>query len=215
MAGAPAEEGGEERGRKAGSGTERGHEGDGQRGAFRNVAGGHQAAARDPRHVRLRRHRFLAAVAEGRLHAAHAADELRELRGLEGGGMVRARRRPVQGHVLFEHAGPARHRGQRDLDAERVVGETDRHLEARRERIHGAQVRVAGRGRVAAHAMEQREIAAARLTDGVHGRFHLGQIGHAGGDEEGPSLRRHVGEKRKIGDLSGGDLEGGHVERIE
>ncbi len=52
-----------------------------------------------------------------------------ERRRFERGRVVGARPRPIEGQVLLDQRGPGRDRGDRDVDARRVVRPADRHAE--------------------------------------------------------------------------------------
>ena len=176
---------------------------------------GDQAFARDARRLPLAPDRLLAPVTEGAFNDAHAADERRELAGLERAGVVGPRQAAVQGEVLLDQAGAQGRGGQRDLDAGRMVREADRPAEGGGERRHGPQVGLPGGGRIAADAVEQDEGRVPRLLDRADGVADLPKVGHPRREDDRAAFAGDVREQREVGDLAGGDLKGGDAEALK
>ena len=129
--------------------------------------------------------------------------------------MVGPGHRLVERQVLLDDRRAATDRRQRDLQAERVIGEADGEPEALAQRVHRAQIHLARRRRIGAQAVQQRDGRRARRADGGHRVGDLGERAHAGGHDHRPPLGGHVPQEREIRDLAGRDLEDRHVEALE
>ena len=81
--------------------------------------------------------------------------------------------------------------------------------------MHGAQVSFLGRGRVAGHAVQDGDRAAAGLAQGGDRGFRLLDRAHAGGDDDRATEGADVAEEGQVGQLAGGDLEAAHAQAGE
>ena len=97
-----------------------------------------------------------------------------------------------------------------------VVGEADRDAEGVAHRRHRAQVRPLGAapGRPTCTASARRRSAPAS-RGGVERLLDLAHRRHPGGDQQRPPGRGGRADQRQVDDLERGDLEHGHVERVE
>ena len=186
-----------------------------ERFARSEVAGGDKALACDCRRVGFARRGLLASVPERSFDIANAAHHRGKRRRFERGGVIGAGQRAVEREVLFDDARAECDGGERDLAAERVIGESDRKFECGAHGFHRAQIHIRGRGGIAAHAMQQRERSVAFPCDRGDGGLHFGERGHAGGENDRAALAGEMREERQVRDFAGGNLEGAQIERFE
>src|SRR5207244_5623568 len=139
----------------------------------------------------------------------------REARRIERGAVVRTDEGRVERQVFLDDGRAARRGGDGDVSAERVVGEADRAAESDGQRVHGAQVDLAGRRGIRGEAVQHGQRRIARGADGGHRLLDLLQARHAGREDDGAALGRYVSQQREIRDLAGRDLEEGDAERLE
>ncbi len=96
-----------------------------------------------------------------------------------------------------------------------VIGEADGAVEAGGHVGHRADIGVLQDGRVAGHAVEHHHAGRSGGERGVAGRMHLGQVGHADGDDQGFAPGGRIGDQRQVHGLEGGDLEGRRPQAVQ
>src|SRR5688572_19272973 len=200
--------------------------GDARAGALdRDIRFGHDLA--DPQ--RPREHEALAAdLADVALDIQHAlarrtahgvgiadhSDVLRELFRVGAGRVIGARRGAVVREVFLDDARATRGRHGAAVHLGRVIRVPDGNVEPTRHLADPAEIRLIGRGRVAADAVEQREVRVPlaqpphRFGDFVHGR-------RAAGDEHRPARVGDALEQHAVYEVRRRNFHRGQVERLD
>ena len=118
----------------------------------------------------------------------------------------------AEGQVLLDHTGAQRHRRQRDLGSQGVVGKAHRDIKNLRHRGHCAQIRVRRMGGIIADAVQENEGLRSRLAQGIHRQLHLVQGGHPGGQDDRLVEACDVLKQPGVGQFTGRDFERRNVQ---
>jgi len=187
----------------------------GQDRALREVARRHQPLCHLVERPHLRFVRLLLARAERLDCALEIAHHAPQAGGLQAERLIGALPRPVQGEVLFEDARPEHIGDQRHGDAGVVPRKPDDHVrKGLRERLDHPEVQLFIGGGIAGRALQDAEIGVDR-HDRLVGAPRVLQRRAAGRDDHRLPELRDVLEKRRVGEVAGGDLVGGHVDLLE
>ena len=121
----------------------------------------------------------------------------------------------VEGEVLFDQTGSQGHCGHRGGGTQGVIRQPRHGAEAPSQFGHLPQVGLVHGGRVAADAVEQSQILAARVPSRGHRFLDFRLAGHAGGHDHGLAGAGHIADQGQVHYLEGGDLVGRGVETFE
>ena len=121
--------------------------------------------------------------------------------------LIRPRQLPADGEMLLQHTGAFGHRAERGIDADRVIGQSDRQAESLSQDLDGSQLYICVSGRIGRGTLQenQRHVVALDEMDRL-GNFL--QLGHTGRHDHWQALSGDMLDERKIGDLSRPDLVG-------
>lgn len=149
----------------------------------------------------------LAAVAHGRFDLATGADQLGQLVGFDGEGMVGPRHRPIESEMFFDDGSPHGDGGQGDVNAPGVVRKPRGNAESPRKRLHGPKVHDMGRSGVDGGALQENDPLVADLPTGHVGVFDLLHRRQPRRDDERLALGGAVPDQGEVDEFERGDLE--------
>ena len=129
--------------------------------------------------------------------------------------MVGARQSLVERDVLLDDRGAPGHRGDRDVDAGRVIRQPHRTAEACTQRVHRSQICLLHGRRVVAHTVQERDRRIAGLADRGDRLRDLVERRHPRRHDQRATLTREVTQERQVRDLSRRDFEERHAQRLE
>ena len=148
---------------------------------------------------------FKVGVAQSQPGIARIGAQALELIGLEGEFAVRALVSAAEGELLFNQARAQCNRGHGRGGGHGVIRLARQHIETLGEFGYLAEVGLIHRCGVAAYAVQQHQIVAARLARRGHGFVDFILRGQAGGHDHGLAGAGHITNQRQA--LSGGSAK--------
>ncbi len=152
---------------------------------------------------------------EGGMGGIDRGHQLGEFGRFHGEGAIRPAVGAGQGEVFLDEGGPERGGGDGRGGPQGVIGEPHLDPEALAQHGDGTQVVFGGRRRIAADAVQQRELAVAVLERHLDRGGDLGLVRHAGGHDERLAGLGGVADEGQVHQLEGGDLVGRAVEGFQ